>query len=87
MKYLYNTGNKVCAQAIEVEITGEKITAVKFFGGCEGNHRGIEQLVAGMEIDEVIKRLSGVTCGFRKTSCPDQLACARAEAKKKLSEQ
>ena len=74
MKYLYNTGNKVCAQAIEVEITGEKITAVKFFGGCEGNHRGIEQLVAGMEIDEVIKRLSGVTCGFRNTSCPDQLA-------------
>ena len=87
MKYLYNTGNKVCAQAIEVEITGEKITAVKFSGGCEGNHRGIEQLVAGMEIDEVIKRLSGVTCGFRNTSCPDQLACALAEAKKKLSEQ
>ena len=84
MKYLYNTGNKVCAHAIEVEITGDTVASVKFFGGCDGNHKGIEKLVEGMKINDVIQRLSGVTCGCRNTSCPDQLACALAEAVKKL---
>ena len=87
MKYLYNTGNKVCARAIEVELEGENIVSVKFFGGCEGNHRGIEQLVAGMSASEAIKRLSGITCGNRTTSCPDQLACALAEAAESVGKQ
>ena len=90
MKYLYNTGNKVCARAIEVELAGENIVSVKFFGGCEGNHHGIEQLVAGMPASEAIKRLSGITCGHRTTSCPDQLACAlesiKNAARKKKAE-
>ena len=84
MKYLYNTGNKVCAHAIEVEIEGDTVVYVKFSGGCDGNHKGIEKLVEGMKIDDVIRRLSGVTCGCRNTSCPDQLACALTEAVKKL---
>ena len=86
MKYLYNTGNKVCAHAVEVEIEGENVVSVKFFGGCDGNHKGIEKLVEGMKISEVIQRLSGVTCGCRNTSCPDQLACALAEAAKNLDQ-
>ena len=85
MKYLYNTGSKVCANAIEVELDSENVVSVKFYGGCEGNHRGIEKLVEGMKITEVVKRLSGITCGHRTTSCPDQLACAVAEAAESLS--
>ena len=85
MKYLYNTGSKVCANAIEVELDGENVVSVKFYGGCEGNHRGIEKLVEGMKITEVVKRLSGITCGHRTTSCPDQLACAVAEAAESVS--
>lgn len=84
MKYNYSTGNKVCAHAIDVEIEGENVVSVKFHGGCDGNHKGIEQLVAGMKISDVIQRLSGVTCGCRNTSCPDQLACALAEAEKRV---
>ena len=76
MKYLYNTAGSVCARCIEVEVENKIIKSVTFNGGCEGNHRGIISLVKGMEVDEVIKRLSGITCGMRPTSCPDQLARA-----------
>ena len=76
MKYLYDTAGSVCARSIEVEVENNIIKHVAFNGGCDGNHRGIISLVKGMEVDEVIKRLSGITCGMRPTSCPDQLACA-----------
>lgn len=76
MKYIYNTNNQVCAQSIELEIENNIIKSVNFTGGCHGNHRGIASLVQGMSADEVIRRLSGITCGFRATSCPDQLAQA-----------
>ena len=54
---------------------------VKFIGGCNGNLKGIAALVEGMDVDTVIERVQGVTCGMRKTSCPDQLAQALIAAK------
>ena len=76
MKYFYSTRNQVCAQSIEVEIENNTIVSVKFNGGCDGNHKGIAALAVGMQINEAIRRLAGITCGMRNTSCPDQLACA-----------
>lgn len=70
----------VCSQNIELELDGKKIKSVKFEGGCNGNLKGISQLVEGMDADEVIKRLEGTRCGFKPTSCPDQLAKALKEA-------
>ena len=66
----------VCSQAIEVEVDGDTVKSVQFVGGCNGNTKGIAQLVAGMKVDDVIARLEGTTCGFKPTSCPDQLAKA-----------
>lgn len=71
----------VCSQAIEFEITDDnKVTNVKFIGGCSGNTQGVASLVEGMDVNEVIKRLDGIKCGFRPTSCPDQLANALKKA-------
>lgn len=67
----------VCAMAIEFELDDEKkVHNVKFVGGCSGNTQGISQLVEGMDADEVIKRLEGIKCGHKPTSCPDQLTLA-----------
>ncbi len=75
----------VCSRAIEIELDGENvITDVRFAGGCSGNTQGIASLVRGMTADEAISRLEGIRCGFRPTSCPDQLAKALKAA---LSEQ
>lgn len=74
----------VCAQAITFEIDNNKITSINFERGCDGNTTGICKLVEGMEVDDVIHRLEGITCGARKTSCPDQLANALKEYKKSL---
>jgi uncharacterized protein (TIGR03905 family) len=71
----------VCAQAIDFEIEEGKVKNVQFLGGCNGNTTGIGLLVEDMEVDEVIKRLEGVKCGFKNTSCPDQLAKALKAAK------
>ena len=65
----------VCSQAIEVEVDGDTVKSVQFVGGCNGNTKGIAQLVAGMKVDDVIARLEGTT------SCPDQLAKALKEIK------
>ena len=81
MKYVYKTNNKVCAQIIEVEIEDDCVKSVNFIGGCDGNHKGIAQLASGMKINDVIEKLSGITCGMRSTSCPDQLAQALKEYK------
>lgn len=70
-----------CSQAIEVETDGDTITSVNFVGGCNGNTKGISQLVVGMKVDDVITRLEGTTCGMRPTSCPDQLARALKQMK------
>ena len=74
----------VCSKAIDFEIENNKITHINFIGGCAGNTAGICKLVEGMDIDDVINRLEGINCGFRKTSCPDQLAKALIEYKKSL---
>lgn len=65
-----------CAQAIEYDIKDGKVYNVSFMGGCNGNLKGIGKLVEGMDIQDVIARLEGTTCGFKSTSCPDQLAQA-----------
>ncbi len=69
----------VCSQQMEIETEGNILKSLRVLGGCSGNLQGIARLVEGMEIDEVIRRLEGIRCGFKPTSCPDQLACALRE--------
>ena len=80
MQYSYKTSG-TCSQAITFEIDNGKVRNVQFFGGCNGNLKGIGALVEGMEIDEVIARVEGIHCGPKGTSCPDQLAQALKAAK------
>ena len=68
-----------CSRAIEFEVTDGILTDIQFIGGCRGNTQGVAALAIGMKTDEVIKRLRGIKCGFKPTSCPDQLACALEE--------
>lgn len=70
-----------CSSAIEFEIEDGILQNVKFQGGCQGNTTGVAALVKGMHVDEVIDKLSGIQCGFRGTSCPDQLSRALKEYK------
>ena len=70
----------VCARRIKITLDADTVKEVAFMGGCSGNTQGIAALVADMPVSEVIKRLSGIRCGFKNTSCPDQLAKALAEA-------
>lgn len=70
----------VCSSQISFEIKDNKVTDVKFVGGCNGNLQGISRLIEGMDVHEAIKRIEGITCGFKSTSCPDQLAQALKEA-------
>lgn len=79
MIYEY-TPSKVCSRKITVELEGDVIKNVEFLGGCHGNLQGISSLVKGMTVAEVKERLSGIRCGFKPTSCPDQLAIAVEEA-------
>ena len=65
-----------CARQINVQITDGVIDSVQFVGGCNGNTKGIAQLVVGMKATDVIERVKGTKCGFKTTSCPDQLAKA-----------
>ncbi len=69
----------VCSNAIDVQVEDGVIKSVKFTGGCNGNLQGISRLVAGMKIEDAIDRLKGIKCGYKSTSCPDQLACALQE--------
>ena len=68
----------VCSRQIDYEIEDGIVTALKFTGGCNGNLSGICRLVVGMPVEKVVELLSGTTCGFKNTSCPDQLARALA---------
>ena len=83
MQFEYKTKG-TCSQYINFEIEDGKLKNVQYIGGCNGNLKGISSLVEGMDIDEVITRLEGTTCGMKNTSCPDQLATALKEAKAKL---
>lgn len=76
MKYTYKTKG-TCSAAIEIELNeGNIIENVTFIGGCNGNTKGISALVKGMKAEDIIDRVSGIRCGHKNTSCPDQLACA-----------
>lgn len=76
MKYTYKTKG-TCSAAIEIELNeGNIIENVTFIGGCNGNTKGISALVKGMQAEDIIDRVSGIRCGHKNTSCPDQLACA-----------
>ena len=80
MQYTYKTKG-TCSQMINFEVEDGKVKNVQFFGGCNGNLKGIGSLVEGMDIDDVIARVEGVKCGMKSTSCPDQLAQALKQAK------
>lgn len=72
----------VCSQLINYDIDDNgRVRNVSFVGGCNGNLQGIGKLVEGMSADEVIERLEGIKCGFKNTSCPDQLAKALQASK------
>ena len=74
------TPKGVCSQKITFEIEDNKVKSVRFYGGCSGNTQGVARLVEGMDVDDAISRLEGIKCGFKSTSCPDQLAQALKEA-------
>ncbi len=75
MKFTYITSG-VCSRSIDIELDGNIVKSVSFFGGCNGNLKGIGELVKGMTVDEVIARLENIKCGPKNTSCPAQLALA-----------
>ncbi len=75
----------VCSMEMDIEVEGETIKSVEIIGGCAGNTKGISILVAGMNIDDAIKKLKGIDCNGRGTSCPDQLARALEEIKEKIA--
>ena len=83
MEYRF-TPKGVCAQEMIVEIEDGIIKKAQIIGGCAGNTVGLTNLLVGMSIDEAIKRLKGIPCGFKETSCPDQLAIGLEEIKKKV---
>ena len=75
MSYSYTTRG-TCSRKINFDLEDGIVKNVNFVGGCNGNTKGISQLVDGMQAEDVIKKLEGTQCGFRDTSCPDQLARA-----------
>ena len=79
MQYEYKTRG-VCASKILFDLDGDTVSNIRFIGGCSGNTQGVSALVEGMDADEVISRLEGIKCGFKNTSCPDQLTIAIKQA-------
>ena len=79
MKTVYQTQGTCCKQ-IELEVDGDVVKSVRFLGGCHGNLQGIARLVEGMPVADVVSRLSGIRCGMKPTSCPDQLTLALQQA-------
>ena len=79
MEHITYTTKGVCSRQIEIDVENGVITKVRFLGGCSGNTQGVAALVVGMPVEEAVRRLSGIRCGFKPTSCPDQLATALKE--------
>ena len=79
MTYIYRPKG-VCSQRMTIELEDGMIRDVQILGGCNGNLQGIAALVRGMKAEEAIERMRGIRCGFKNTSCPDQLAKALEEA-------
>ena len=80
MHYTYKTSG-TCSTKIDFDLLDGKLQNVAFTGGCNGNQQGLSRLLEGMEKNMAIERLSGIRCGFKPTSCPDQLARALKEIK------
>lgn len=78
MTFIYNTKG-VCSRSIEITVENDTVTNVKYNGGCNGNLKGIGELVKGMKVEDVIEKLENIKCGFKNTSCPAQLAQALKE--------
>lgn len=81
MKHIVYTTKGVCSKQIEIDVENDIVVSVRFTGGCSGNTQGVSALVAGLTVDQVIERLEGIRCGFKATSCPDQLATALKQYK------
>ena len=79
MTYTYQPKG-VCSRQMVVELEGNTIKSVEVLGGCNGNLQGISRLVEGMDAHEAIRRLQGIRCGYKSTSCPDQLSVALKKA-------
>jgi len=75
MKYEYRTSG-TCSRSIYIDVEDGIVKDVEFYGGCNGNLKGIAALVKGMKAEDVIEKVKGIKCGMKGTSCPDQLACA-----------
>ena len=69
----------VCSRLMEIEVEDGKIASVSVTGGCDGSLKGISSLLKGMAVDEAIRRMQGIRCGGKATSCPDQLAIALSQ--------
>ena len=86
MEFSYKTKG-VCARSILIDVEDDTVKGVRFEGGCSGNTQGVAALIAGMKIDDAIQRLSGIRCGFKDTSCPDQLSRALIQYREQLAAQ
>ena len=75
MTYSFRTSG-VCSQQIDFDLEGNVVKNIKFYGGCNGNLKAISKLVDGMTVEQIEEKLKGNTCGFKGTSCADQLAIA-----------
>lgn len=74
--FVYETSPMVCSQEMRFELDGDTVKSVEILGGCPGNLIGISKLVAGMKIQDVIRKFDGISCAGKPTSCPDQMAQA-----------
>jgi uncharacterized protein (TIGR03905 family) len=81
MEHISYSPKQVCSRKIDIDVENNVIVTVKFSGECAGNTQGVAKLLIGMTVDEAISRLEGIRCGFKPTSCPDQLAKALIEYK------
>ena len=79
MEYIYKTKG-TCSSKIRLDINDDVVTNVVFTGGCDGNLKAIPRLVDGMTVEQIEEKCKGIHCGFKSTSCADQLACAAREA-------
>ncbi|MBR2241817.1 MAG: TIGR03905 family TSCPD domain-containing protein [Prevotella sp.] len=81
MKHIVYQTSGTCSQQIDLDIDDEnRVRNVQFLGGCNGNLQGVSRLVEGMKVEEVKERLGGIRCGYKNTSCPDQLVRALEQA-------
>lgn len=80
-KHITYMPNGVCSRQIDLDIENDIIVGAKYTGGCSGNTQGVAALVVGMTVEDAISRLSGIKCGMKSTSCPDQLAKALEQYK------